>query len=338
MFEFEIDTSIGEYKIPGEDQIILDYVEIFTRHFAKHYAGKPGPARRAIHAKSHGCLRASFEVIDHGDADLQHGIFKDPAIYEAVVRISNGDGPPGSDTDKIVSVGFAIKVLGVFKEKYLELQRENTQDFLFLNQPAYISADVRDYQSLMLAIDGGFFSKLRALASNFRGLLYRRKASPKDDPLNTNFWGIAPCKLGEVAVKYLIRPSNPEPKIHAHLDDDYLARLLKEHIENREANYDFFLQKRLLDGHEKRHMPIEDYSVAWDESQSAPIRVARLSIPKQTVDAEFDRRQGEHMIFSPWNTTKDFRPLGSLNRARRVVYEFSSRKRHEINQTANPFE
>jgi hypothetical protein len=333
MFDFELDTSIGEYRIPGETDLLRDYVGMFNRHFAKHYLNKGVTARRAIHAKSHGCLRASFEVFDHQDSDLKYGVFREPAVFQAVVRLSNGDGPRGPDTARIPSLGFAIKVLGVSAEKLLPIQQEDTQDFLFLNQPAYIAADVRDYKSLMQAIDGGPWYKALALVRNLKGLLYRLKALPKDNPLNTKFWGVAPFRLGNIAVKYLIRPSQPEPtSLPARLSDDYLKNLVKVHVEKRSADFEFFLQKRLRDGAEKRKMPIEDYSVAWDEMQSVPVHVGRLRIPAQKLDDAFDQEQGEHLTFSPWNTTRDLRPLGSLNRARRLIYEISSRNRQEINR------
>jgi hypothetical protein len=164
-------------------------------------------------------LSCDFDVLDHGEADFRHGIFRQPGAYRAIVRISNGDGPPGPDTNRIASVGLAIKVLGVTDRKYLAPQWEDCQDFLFLDQPAYISADVRDYQSLMAAIDGGPFDRLVALIRNVRGILYRLKASPKVDPLNSNFWGVAPFKLGEGAVKYLIRPNKPEKTQVHHLGE-----------------------------------------------------------------------------------------------------------------------
>jgi hypothetical protein len=337
MYDFEIDTAIGEYRIPGEAEILRDYVSMFNRHFAKHYATQGVLARRAIHAKSHGCLNASFEVLDHGDSDLKYGIFREPAVYRAVVRLSNGDGPPGADTAKIPSLGFAIKVLGVSAEKLLPSQQEDTQDFLFLNQPAYIAADVRDYKSLMQAIDGGPWYKALALVKNLKGILYRLKALPKDDPLNTHFWGVAPFRLGNTAVKYLIRPSKAEPASPQHHPGaDYLKTLVKTHIEKGDADFEFFVQKRLLDGREKTDMPIEDFSVAWDETRSVPLHVGRLRIATQKLDDAFDQEHGEHLTFSPWNTTSDLRPLGSLNRARRVIYGVSSRKRQEINRAHCP--
>jgi hypothetical protein len=37
MFDFELDTSIGEYRIPGETDILRDYVGMFNRHFPREY-------------------------------------------------------------------------------------------------------------------------------------------------------------------------------------------------------------------------------------------------------------------------------------------------------------
>jgi len=333
--ELDIDTAIGEYAIPGESDIANRYVDIFLAHFREHYEGKGILAQRAIHAKSHGLLRGTLEVLDHGDVDLQYSIFRTPKTYEAIVRISNGDGPAGRDTDTIASIGFAIKVRGVRDEKFIPEQTEDSQDFLFLNQPAYISRDVCGYESLMRAVDGGIFRKLTCLGRNFRGIVYRRSASPKDSPLNTSYWGVAPFRLGNIAVKYLVRPTNPHPKT-PNSDPNGIRQMVRRHIESRDADYEFFLQKRVIDGTELKAMPIEDYSVAWDESKSVPVHVGRLRLPRQELDDRFDQK-GEHMVFSPWNTTHDLRPLGSLNRARRVVYSLSARKRHEINGTVNPF-
>jgi hypothetical protein len=36
----EIDAAIGEYKIPGEDEIIQAYLRIFAAHFQRHYLSK----------------------------------------------------------------------------------------------------------------------------------------------------------------------------------------------------------------------------------------------------------------------------------------------------------
>jgi len=335
MTEMPIDSEMGEYLIPGEAAILERYLEIFRDHFQRHYQDKPGMARRAIHAKSHGLLRASLEILPHGQSDLQYSIFRTPGTYEAFVRISNGDGPAGPDTDKIASVGFAIKVRGVREPKLLAEQTEDSQDLLFLNQPAYISRDVRGYEPLMRAIDGGLYRKIMAFLWNPLGILYRLRASPKDNPLNAPFWGVAPFRLGSTAVKYLIRPVSPQAK-SANADADGLQRMLWQRIGQADVEFDLFLQRRILDGTELRSMPIEDYSVAWDEAKSVPVKVGRLCLVRQEPDSTLESL-GEQMVFSPWNTTSDFRPLGSLNRARRVVYAYSAQRRHELNGSVYPF-
>ena len=62
----QIDTAIGEYKIPCEDEIIQAYVPIFEAHFERHYLSKGLRSERAIHAKSHGYLSCDFEVSTMG--------------------------------------------------------------------------------------------------------------------------------------------------------------------------------------------------------------------------------------------------------------------------------
>jgi hypothetical protein len=330
-FEFVIDRARGERKIDREDEIFSELITLFTEHFRKRY---PAPvAQRAVHAKSHGCLKGSFEVIAHGDSQLTAGIFRKPGTYEAIARFSNGDGPAGPDTDKIVSVGLGVKVLGITTPKNLPTQTEDSQDFLLINQPKFIVSDIRGFQRIIEAREGGILKKAKAFFHHWRGIRFRRSASPKDNPLNTSYWGVTPFQLGGTTIKYLMKPCEPEPaKMPERLTADYLRTMIAERIAAKPAAFDFFLQKRLLDGHEEANMPIEDNAVAWSETASVPVRVGRLRIPAQKPGELVPEETCENLVFSPWNTTADFRPMSSLNRARKVIYEFSSRRRHEINR------
>jgi hypothetical protein len=49
--------------------------------------------------------------------------------------------------------------------------------------------------------------------------------------------------------------------------------------------------------------------------------VATLVIPRQTFDTPERRAFGESLSFTPWHAIEEHRPLGSLNRARRQIYE-----------------
>jgi len=41
----------------------------------------------------------------------------------------------------------------------------------------------------------------------------------------------------------------------------------------------------------------------------------------------------EQLSFTPWHSLPEHQPLGSINRARRVIYEAVSEFRHRINGT-----
>lgn len=137
-----MDAEIGEYLVPGEAEIIAGLVGVFQNHHFRHHHEA---ARRAIHVKSHGRPRARFEVLDQPNPDLRYGCSPPPTD---VVRLSNATGPPGPNTDRTVSLGFAVEVFGVTAPELLPERTERAQDLHFPNPPAYISADVRSYAAL----------------------------------------------------------------------------------------------------------------------------------------------------------------------------------------------
>ena len=85
--------------------------------------------------------------------------------------------------------------------------------------------------------------------------------------------------------------------------------------------------QRFVDEH---RTPIEDGSVEWMATVTPPVLVATLRIPAQdvgSVDAAAAARQVDQLVFNPWNTTEEFRPLGNLNRARKAAYAASGAQR-----------
>ena len=73
-------------------------------------------------------------------------------------------------------------------------------------------------------------------------------------------------------------------------------------------------------------MPIEDPTVEW---KSAWERVATIEIDAQEFDFPERWEWGNKLSFSPWHALEEHRPLGGINRARKVVYPASSDLRHE---------
>ena len=74
---------------------------------------------------------------------------------------------------------------------------------------------------------------------------------------------------------------------------------------------------------------MKNTSKEWEESDASFATVAEIEIPYPDLSADERKKLDkdiEKMSFSPWNT-KDFKPLGSINEARRLVYDKSAEKR-----------
>jgi hypothetical protein len=101
---------------------------------------------------------------------------------------------------------------------------------------------------------------------------------------------------------------------------------LKNHVESREAVFDFRVQPQT----DPVAMPVENVSIEWKELDSVPIPVATLTIPVQHVDSsegEALNKQCDEMAFSPWNALAEHRPMGGINRMRKAVYLASKEAR-----------
>ncbi len=77
----------------------------------------------------------------------------------------------------------------------------------------------------------------------------------------------------------------------------------------------------------------------WGPTVSPPIEIATVIIPKQDLLGEAGEAallQVDNLAFNPWNAPPQFRPLGSLNRARRFAYEMSAQARRSVRNRKPP--
>ena len=156
-------------------------------------------------------------------------------------------------------------------------------------------------------------------------------------PLQMNqYWSRTAYQFGNIPVRYLIRPidgseiwstSRQLREVFRSLRqnrserESYLREKLKDALRERDVCFDFCIQLFMND----EKTPIEDAYIEWKEIDSPSIPIARLVIPRQQLDDRL--QQGvEAMAFNPWNT-KDFTPLGLINRARKDVYAASAAHR-----------
>jgi len=298
-----------------------------------------GHLRRGQHAKATGCVTAEFRIADDVPSDLRHGIFRRPGrTFSAIVRFSNSQGTFEKD-GKGTARGLAIKLLDVVGTRAVEGDGDSTQDFLMMNHPVFPFPDPKAYVEAMHRLKGDPDSPILEKIEAGAGLLFEPKElkivieikrKPVASPLEITYWSGTPFWLGPTdgegghAVKYsaVSRQASTAPPHHP--EDDYLTQALSRDLHTQEAVFDFKVQLQT----DPVAMPVEDVSVEWHESDSNPVTVATLRIPPQKVDGSGDlATRCESMSFNPWHALAEHRPMGGMNRLRKVVYQASIAKR-----------
>ncbi|ALA59268.1 hypothetical protein NITMOv2_2862 [Nitrospira moscoviensis] len=309
-----------------------------------------GHAVRATHAKSHGLLLGTFRVLDGLPHHYAQGLFAEPRCYPAVLRFST---QPGDILDDRVSStrGLAVKVIGVDGERLAGSEQDVTQDFVMQDTPAFQAADagsfLRRFRLLAATADTGqewkkaFSAVMRgveALVERAGGLSPTLRAlggHPITHILSETFYTQAPLLYGSYMAKLSVVPVSGG-----------LQRLIGRELDLtgrpnglRDAVVEFFRARggvwevRAQLCTDTARMPVEDASVRWPERLSPYIPVARLTVPPQEAWSEARSRAiDDGLSFTPWHGLAAHRPLGSIMRARRVVYEESARFRAEHNR------
>lgn len=284
---------------------------------------------RDAHPKMHGLVEAAFTVHDLLPETYKVGVFAEPKTYKAWVRFSNANSAAQPDLKRDIR-GIAIKLTQVPGEKLSdEPDYLDNQDFLLISTDTFLCDGIQTFAGMVKAIQGSWWQKLCFFASH-PGVIWQLLKSFKvfANPLQIRYFSCTPYLLGEHVVKYCVTPVlgasdfiPPDPA------DDFLRLAMKRQLSSTAAEFVFGMQLQA----NPRSMPIEDAGVCWDERVSPFVPVATLRIPMQDFDTPERNQQGENMRFSPWHCLAAHRPLGSINRARRLVYHGISELRRRVN-------
>jgi hypothetical protein len=287
---------------------------------------KNGHAFRDAHRKSHGCVQATFTVLDKLPPKLAQGLFAQPAAYNAVIRFSNGSGSSQDDHSNDAR-GMALKILGVPGPKLLNDEpTAGTQDFVMTNHPVFFIRNAPDYATFMRATSSGlglvgwlaghaFYETPIILAFSGHKLL---------NPLSSRYWSATPSKLGSEQMKFSAKPCAGGSFVETSDTKDRLSENMAAQLATDAACFDFMVQTRTVPA----EMPIEDPTVEWKEAKSPFVPVARIQIPAQVPEAP---EVCEVRSFTPWHSTAEHRPLGGISRVRKDVYQTISKLRHQLN-------
>lgn len=324
-----------EYPAPDEAKYIQSLVDTLTAQIQKDYP--TGIMRRDAHPKPHGIVHAEFIIESNLPENLRVGVFKEVKTYPCWIRFSNSGGTGGIHPDKNPDVrGMGIKLIGVEGEKILpDEKNEVTQDFLVASYPVFVVKDAVDFSTLAAALGKKAYLKLLTFYFNIFDLRLREltlliKSQQKcANILGQRYWSMVASQFGEgQAVKYSAIPrSKVDTTMPKEPSDNFLRDRLRAHLSDQEALFDFCVQLQK----NPHTMPVEDARIEWKESESPFIKVATIRIPPQKFESEEQERFGENLSFTPWHSLPEHRPLGGINRARRVVYEAISEFRHRLN-------
>jgi catalase len=320
-----------EYPPLDENEKILDLAERLKAKITADNVG--GIMRRDAHPKMHGVVKAEFIVDSDLPAELRVGLFAQPGVYQAWIRFSNQNSSIQPDIKADIR-GMAIKVMGVPGEKILpDPALARTQDFILISTNVFVTADAAQFDGLIRALTGNALSIACFFLLHPRALwnLYKSMITFAN-PLQIRYFSTTPYRFGVAAsVKYSARPSIAVPdEIPQSPADDFLRDAMVKQLDKGGAVFDFMVQFQT----DADTMPIEDPGKAWPEAVSPFRKVATVRIAEQEFDSQQQREFGENLSFSPWHALPDHRPLGGINRARRIVYETISAFRHRCNMIA----
>ena len=281
--------------------------------------------RRAFHAKIHaGVTNAELRIRGDLPEDLRIGLFQPGATYPATVRLSNASGAIEPDSERDLR-GIAVRV---------HVGEDRHQDFLMTNAAASHARDARQF--MVAAKAAASKSKLGMVLKLLRGLgpsetvrmllVIARSARKVDSLVTEQYSSRSAFTIGPCAVKLRLQPVPSSQQGPGGADgasgDDFLRDDLVARLKRSDVVWDLQIQ-RYRDEH---RTPIEDGTVLWKENVSPAETVGQLVLPRQdltTAEARATAEEVDWLEFNPWNALPEHRPLGSLNRSRRIVYPAS---------------
>lgn len=330
----EIDTALGEKIQPNEELLAQNIAQVIEKSIREQYTA--GNALRDAHPKAHGCVRADFHVSKNIPVQFAKGMFIPDRSYQAWIRFSNASNDASNADIKKDARGIAIKILGVSGQKILESEKQaTTQDFIMINHPVFFANDAKRYLSFMNDVNShNMIRKLHIpFALGFKGTMNALGArnSQIANPLYARYWSMVPYQLGlgndRQAVKYSVRACSMQPNnLPKKPSHDFLRETLKKTLQSTDACMEFLIQSRT-----SNQMLVEDSMTEWDEKAAPFYQVATIHIPKQNFDTPEQNKFCENLSFTPWHALPEHKPLGAVNRMRKVIYENISRVRHDMN-------
>jgi hypothetical protein len=142
------------------------------------------------------------------------------------------------------------------------------------------------------------------------------------------FWTMTPYLMGDTPAKFSVRPQVlANTGAPPNSVPDYLRHVMARQLQREGVAFDFLVQLQA----DARGMPVEDPRIRWEPAHAPWRKVATLHIRAQTFDSPGQLQFAKDLSYSPWHSVPEHRPLGGVNRCRRIIYRAISQFRHEAN-------
>lgn len=318
-------TAWKEHVAPDEAERFASYGEQFVAIQARK-SKRYGPGR-ALHRKQITAAAGTLEVLPNLPKFAAQGLFSKVGRYEVWVRLSNGGMDRASDGTPDIR-GFALRVLGVKGDSALGNGPAVSQDFTLINQSKFAFAKSDEFVAFVVAAGESKGALIKYLFTRY-GLLGGPKRllqmvktvkKPFSGFATENLFSAVPIANGRYAVRVRLVPAVTNGQGSAggkpNWAGDFGAKLGKQAL-----RWELQLQAFV----NEEETPIEDASVDW---QTPYTTVAMLTLPQQDIASKEGKaleEKVESAVFDPWQALAEHRPLGDVQRARKVVY-FASQK------------
>lgn len=311
-------------------------------------AADEGHAFRSVHARTHGILHGTLEVLAL-PGEFAHGLFARPGSHPVVMRLSS---TPGDLLDDMVSTprGLALKVLEADGARLEPADGLREQDFLMVNGPVFNAPTAKKFLrslKLLAATTDKAPNAKKLLSGALRALeavvekagvesatLKALGGHPATHPLGETYFTQVPMLLGPYMAKMSLAPVVPElraltdRRVDLSQSSHALRDVVGKHIALHGGTWELRAQLCV----DLQRMPIEDASIEWPEELSPYVAVARISVkPQLSWDEASSPAEDDELAFSPWRGLQAHRPIGSIMRVRRHAYAMVSAFRHRFN-------
>lgn len=343
--------------IAPDEHVTFDELSRTMQHITRHMATLYRHAYRPVHAKSHGVLVGTLEVLPNLPEPLAQGLFAEPGQHPVILRFSTNPGDMLADNVSSPR-GLAVKVLNVEGPKVASYSGGTTQDFVCINANAFTAPDPKGFLEQIKTFDKNLDTSegvkhavsVAARATNavlkavhLPSATLEGIGASATHILGESFSTVAPLRYGRYVAKLGFAPGSDNLKQltgeHIDLGADYnaLEESIKKFFRHETAVWDVKVQLALAPSdpnveEKEKDFPIEAADKEWPEDKSPWQTVARITVEPQ--DTYSDARQlfvDERLSFNPWHALEAHRPLGGVMRSRLKAYEEAIKYRLQRN-------